>query len=70
MIRRASTSLEPSIERDAWRAINISLTHDLKCSKGESVRIRGTQIRDWITTIDQGEIWTVNFLGGIVSFCG
>jgi hypothetical protein len=32
------------------------------------VRIRETRIHDWITTIDPGEIWTVNCPGRILTF--
>jgi hypothetical protein len=53
----------PSIGKDTWREISLSLTHDLKWSKGEFVRIHETQIHDWITIVDLREIWTVNCPG-------
>ena len=62
-IREIPNSSGPSIEKDAWRAINLSLTRDLKWSKGEFVRIHETRIHDWITTVDLREIWTVNCPG-------
>jgi hypothetical protein len=52
MIREIPNSSGPSIGKDAWRAINLSLTRDLKWSKGEFVRIHETRIHDWITTKD------------------
>jgi hypothetical protein len=62
-IREIPNSSGPSIGKDAWRAINLSLTRDLKWSKGEFVRIHETRIHDWITTVDLREIWTVNCPG-------
>jgi hypothetical protein len=56
-IREIPNSSGASIGKDAWRAINFSLTRDLKWSKGEFMRVH-----DWITTINLREIWTVNFL--------
>jgi hypothetical protein len=59
-IREIPNSSGPSIRKDAWRVVNLSLTRDLKWSKGEFMRIHETQIHDWITTVDLREIWTVN----------
>jgi hypothetical protein len=39
-----STSLEPSIRRDAWRAIIISLTRYSKRSKGKFMKIMKHEI--------------------------
>ena len=41
-IREITNSSGPSIGKDTWREINLSLTRDLKWSKGEFVRIHET----------------------------
>jgi hypothetical protein len=44
--REISTSSEPSIERDVWREINVSLTRRRKKSKGRIVRTREVRVCD------------------------
>jgi hypothetical protein len=46
------TSSEPSIGRDAWRAINISLTHDSKKSKGKFMKLAKREIIEKIPVVD------------------
>jgi hypothetical protein len=62
-IHKISNLSRPSIGKDAWRAINLSLSRDLKWSKGEFVRIHETRIHDWITIVDLREILTINCAG-------
>jgi hypothetical protein len=62
-ISEIQNSSGPSIGKDASRVISLSLTRDLKWSKGEFMRIHEMRIHDWITTVDLREIWTFNCPG-------
>jgi hypothetical protein len=49
--REISTSSEPSIRRDMWREISVSLTRRRKNSKGRIVRTREALVRDLTVAI-------------------
>jgi hypothetical protein len=59
-------SLEPSIKRDMWRAVSISLTRDSKESTGKVLRTHDSRNRDRIWAI--GSIKVVDLQSEASSF--
>jgi hypothetical protein len=53
--REILTSSEPSIRRDTWREINVSLTHRRKKSKGRIVRTREARVHDLTVAVRSEE---------------